>query len=223
VLRVDDQSLFRRAIATLIDAQEDMSVVGQADDGRAGLALVAEHRPDVVLLDMEMPVMDGLEAARAITARHPATSVVMLTVNDDDEHFLGAIRAGAQGYLLKDLHPAELFDQIRSAARGRTPISPTLLPRLLEHVRRSEPAAAVPEEDGPGNILSERELEILRLAAEGLSNREIGRRLFITEGTVKNHVHNALRKLGLENRVQATAYLVEEGLVHRPEGEHPLR
>ena len=223
VLLVDDQSLFRRAIASLIDAQGDMTVVGQADDGRAGLAMVAEHGPDVVLLDMEMPVMDGLETARAITAQHPGTSVVMLTVNDDDEHFLGAIHAGAQGYLLKDLHPAELFDQIRTAVRGQTPISPALLPRLLEHVRRSEPPAAAPEHDGPERLLSERELEILRLAAEGLSNREIGRRLFITEGTVKNHVHNALRKLGLENRVQATAFLVEEGLVHRPEGEYPLR
>lgn len=211
VLLVDDQSLFRDAIATLIDAQPDMEIVGAAAHGQEALDLVPTCRPDVVLLDMDMPVMDGLETARELTRRHPDTTVVMLTVNDDDEAFLAAIQAGARGYLLKDMHPRELFEQIRSARDGQTPLSPVLLPRLLEYVRRTE--APVAPAERPDHLLSERELEVVQLAAEGLSNRQIGRRLFITEGTVKNHVHNALRKLGLENRVQAATYLVEEGLL----------
>lgn len=210
VLLVDDQSLFRDAIGTLIDAQPDMQVVGAAGHGQEALELVPRCLPDVVLLDMDMPVMDGLDTARELFRRHPGTTVVMLTVNDDDEGFLAAIQAGARGYLLKDMHPTELFEQIRSARDGQTPLSPALLPRLLQFVRSAEAPASRTER--PYHGLSDRELEILRLAAEGLSNRQIGRRLFITEGTVKNHVHNALRKLGLENRVQAAAYLVEEGL-----------
>lgn len=210
VVLVDDQSLFRHAIATLIDAQPDMSVVGQATDGKKGLAVVLSTKPDVVLLDLEMPGMDGIEAAREIIAELPETKVVMLTVNDDDDSFLAAIHAGAHGYLLKDLHPRDLFLQVRSAVSGQSPIAPQLLPRLLDRVRQ-DPGART-SASRPSHDLSERELEILQRAAEGLTNREIGQRLFITEGTVKNHMHNALRKLGLENRVQAAAFLAREGL-----------
>lgn len=210
VVLIDDQSLFRQAIATLVDRQSDMRVVGQATNGKDGVAVVLAEQPDVVLLDLEMPVMDGVETAREILGSRPKTRVVMLTVNDDDESFLDAIRAGAHGYLLKDLHPHDLFEQIRSAAAGRSPIAPKLLPRLLEQVRTT-PERSSPESDPHG--LSSRELEILQSAAEGLTNREIGQRLFITEGTVKNHVHNALRKLGVENRMQAAAYLSRRGLL----------
>ena len=214
VVLVDDQPLFRTAIGTLLDAQGDIEVVGHADDGRQALDVVAATLPDVVLLDLEMPVLNGLEAARVLRERHPDVRIVMLTVNDDDEDFHAAIQAGVHGYLLKDLHPAELFDQVRSASSGRSPIAPQLLPRLLDLVRRSEQPThdAGPAPAPPRHGLSDRELEILQHAARGLSNREIGRQLFITEGTVKNHVHNALHKLGLDNRVQATALLVQEGL-----------
>ena len=214
VALVDDQSLFRGAIASLVDAQENMRVVGQAATGEDGVAIVLATQPDVVLLDLEMPGMDGIEAAREIIANRPATKVVMLTVNDDDDSFLAAIRAGAHGYLLKDLHPHELFDQIRSAVSGQSPIAPRLLPRLLDQLRRGPESEVVAP--GPHHGLSDRELEILQSAAEGLTNREIGQRFYITEGTVKNHMHNCLRKLGLENRVQAAAYLSQEGLWQPP-------
>lgn len=213
VVLIDDQSLFRQAIATLVDGQADMRVVGQAANGEDGVAVVLATQPDVVLLDLEMPVMDGIETARKVIALHLGTRVVMLTVNDDDDSFLEAIRAGAHGYLLKDLHPRDLFEQIRSAMSGHSPISPKLLPRLLDQVRiNPERTALVSEPHG----LSARELEILQNAAEGLTNREIGQRLFITEGTVKNHMHNALRKLGVENRTQAAAYLASHGLLDDP-------
>lgn len=209
---IDDQSLFRQAIATLVDAQADMTVVGQAAGGQEGVAAVLTAEPDVVLLDLEMPGMDGIETAREILTSRPETRVVMLTVNDDDESFLAAIRAGAHGYLLKDLHPRDLFAQIRSAASGQNPIAPKLLPRLMSQVRGTlAHESSTPQ---PSHNLSVRELEILQSAAEGLTNREIGQRFFITEGTVKNHMHNSLRKLGLENRMQAAAYLAAEGLRH---------
>ncbi|MDO5736538.1 MAG: response regulator transcription factor [Propionibacteriaceae bacterium] len=210
VVLVDDQGLFRQAIATLVDAQADMSIVGQAANGEEGVSIVLAAEPDVVLLDLEMPGMDGIEAAREIIAHRPATKVVMLTVNDDDDSFLAAIRTGAHGYLLKDLHPHELFEQIRSAVSGQSPIAPKLLPRLLEQLRQGPASEAAPT--APRHDLSERELEILQSAAEGLTNREIGRRFYITEGTVKNHMHNCLRKLGLENRTQAADFLTTQGL-----------
>ena len=214
VVLIDDQSLFRHAIAAVVDGQADMQVVGQASNGTDGLQVVADTSPDVVLLDLEMPGMDGLETARQLVSAHPTVRVIMLTVNDEDEHLVGALRAGARGYLLKDLHPQELFDQVRAVMRGETPISTRLVPSLVEQVRHS-PAS----ESGHGHDLSTRELEILRLAGAGHTNREIGRRLFITEGTVKNHVHNALRKLGLDNRTQATSWLASQGLL-RPDDRH---
>lgn len=211
VLLVDDQPLFRSAVAAVIDGEPDLEVVGQAGDGLAALEQVRTLQPHVVLLDVEMPIMDGVETVRSITTAHPGVKVIMLTVDDDDDHLLRAIRGGAHGYLLKDLRPDELFDRIRSVMREEAPVSSALVPRLLHHLRHApagEDDSARPEEQ-----LSVRELEILRWAATGLNNRQIGRKLFITEGTVKNHIHHALHKLGMENRVQATAYLLRRGLV----------
>lgn len=215
VLLVDDQALFRQAIATLLDAQPDMEVAGQADNGLVGVEMARETHPDVVLLDMEMPVMDGLAAARLMLEEDPNLKILALSVNDD-EHLVEALRIGVHGYLLKDLAPAELFDQIRAAARGETPISASLVGRLVDELRTARVSAPAPdEEESPEVLLSPRELEILQLAAVGMTNRAIARRLSITEGTVKNHMHNALHKLGMENRVQATAYLVRRGLASR--------
>jgi DNA-binding NarL/FixJ family response regulator len=221
VLLVDDQPLFRTAIASLINAQDDFTVVGEAENGLRGLEMARELEPDVVVMDVEMPVMNGVEATRLIRDQVPGVKVVMLTVSDDDEYLFDAIRYGAHGYLLKDLRPEELYELLRAVIRNETPLSPAIASRLLRQFRdhppggAGRPAVTSPASPaGPG--LTQREIVILQLVAEGLSNKEIGTRLSITEGTVKNHVHNALEKLQLENRVQAAAYVVREGLGRRP-------
>ncbi|WP_420176574.1 response regulator [Luteococcus sp. OSA5] len=216
VLLVDDQPLFRRAIASLVDEQPDLVVVGQGNNGLEGVELAHELRPDVVLMDVEMPVMDGVQAASRILHDLPATKVVMLTVSEDDDHLLPAVRQGVHGYLLKDMHPKELFETFRQVMRGENPVAPALVGRLLAELRQGAPTAGGSPEVQEPPALSARELEILRLVAGGLSNREIGSRLSITEGTVKNHVHNALRKLGMDNRIQAAAYIVRQGLATPP-------
>lgn len=221
VLLVDDQPLFRRAIAALVDGQTDLAVVGQAGDGLAAVEQAHALRPDIVVMDVEMPVMNGVDAARLLVEQLPGTRVVMLTVSEDDAFFRAAIDAGVHGYLLKNLHPEDLFDQIRAVMRDENPIAPALVRYLLAEVRgrhRTPPApASVPADAAEEAVLSQRELEVLRLVAEGLSNKEVGVALSITEGTVKNHVHNALGKLGMDNRIQAAAYIVRRGLGRRPD------
>lgn len=217
VLLVDDQPLFRRAIATLVDEQPDMTVVGEAENGLDAVEQARVRDPDVIVMDVEMPVMNGVQAVALIADQMPRIKVIMLTVSDSEDFLFDAIRNGADGYLLKDLRPEQLYDMVRSVMRDETPISPAIAGRLLAEFRGREtvrtPAPLQP--DAPG--LTRRELEILRLVADGLSNKEIGTDLSITEGTVKNHVHNALEKLHLENRIQAAAYVVRQGLGHRPE------
>ena len=210
ILLADDLALFRRAIATLLDEQEDMQVVGQAGNGVEAVEMAQALDPDVILLDVEMPVMDGIAAAARLREVTPGARIIMLTVLDDDETLLSAIRLGAHGYLLKDLHPEELYAMVRAAVRDESPLSPALVGRLMAAVRENGRRVAVPttEEDA----LSARELEVLRLVADGLSNKEIGSALCITQGTVKNHVHHALAKLGMDNRIQAAAYIVRQGL-----------
>ncbi len=210
ILLADDLPLFRRAIASLIDEQDDMEVVGQANNGVEAVELAQVLRPDIILLDVEMPVMDGVAAAGRLRDVVPEAKIIMLTVVDDEEHLLGAVRLGVHGYLLKDLHPDELFTMLRSAMRDESPVAPSLVGKLLAAVRRGESAGATPEPEDAG--LSARELEVLRLVADGLSNKEIGVTLSITEGTVKNHVHNALTKLNMDNRIQAAAHIVRLGL-----------
>jgi two-component system nitrate/nitrite response regulator NarL len=210
VLVADDQPLFRSAIATLIDEQDDLTVVGEAVNGLEAVERAHALEPDLVVMDVEMPVMNGLEATRLIREQLPAVKVVMLTVSDSDGHLFEAIRHGAHGYLLKDLRPEQLYDMIRSVMRHETPISPGMAGRLLEEIRRGGFTTPRPAEPPPP-ALTRRELEIMQLVAQGLSNKEIARRLVITEGTVKNHVHNALEKLHLTNRIQAAAYIVRQG------------
>lgn len=212
VLLVDDQPLFRRAIASLLDAQPDFTVVGQGNNGLEGVELAIELRPDVMLCDVEMPVMTGVEASARVLQEVPGTKVVLLTISEDDDYLIPAIRQGVHGYLLKDMHPDQLFDTLRQVVAGENPLAPKLVGRLMAEVRgQHTPSSAAPAHE-PAAELSHRELEIMRLVADGLSNREIGRRLSITEGTVKNHVHNALGKLGMDNRIQAAAYIVRQGL-----------
>ena len=218
ILLVDDQPLFRRALATLIAEQPDLTVVGEAENGLRAVEMARELEPDVVVMDVEMPVMNGVEATRLIRDHLPGVKVVILTVSDADDYLFDAIRFGAHGYLLKDLRPEQLYDLLRAVMRNESPLSPAIASRLLREFRDHPPAGgarpAIPTSSGPA--LTQREIVILQLVAAGLSNKEIGTRLSITEGTVKNHVHNALEKLQLENRVQAAAYVVREGFGRRP-------
>lgn len=214
ILLVDDQPLFRRALATLIAGQFDLAVVGEAENGRDALEKVRALRPDLVVMDVEMPVATGVDGVRAIRQAGITTPIVMLTVSEEDDDLFESIKAGANGYLLKNVRPEQLFDDLRGVMRGEAPIAPAVATKLLEVLRTggipSRPAAGTaPGADVP--VLTRRESEILQLVAEGLSNKEIGARLTITEGTVKNHVHNALEKLHLTNRVQAAAYAVRQG------------
>jgi len=212
VLLVDDQPLFRTAIATLIESQPDLSVVGEAENGLVGVERAKELRPDLVVMDVEMPVMDGVEATRLIREQLPDTKVLMLTVSESEDHLFQAIKFGAHGYLLKDLRPEQLFDMIRGVMRGESPISPTVAGLLLSELRGTARGRTEAPTATAAPPITSRELEILQLAAEGLSNKQIARRLSITEGTVKNHVHNSLEKLHLENRIQAASYILRQGL-----------
>lgn len=218
ILLVDDQPLFRGAIAALLADQEGMEVVGEAADGISALAQARALDPDLIVMDVEMPGMNGVEATRLLKEERPGTKIVMLTVSEQDDHLFDAIRYGANGYLLKDLRPEQLFDMLRRVMCHETPLSPGIAERLIADLRTGRPAdprpAATPDPHAP---ITARELEVLTLVAEGLSNKEIGKALWITEGTVKNHVHNALEKLQLSNRIQAAAYVVREGL-SRPQG-----
>jgi two-component system nitrate/nitrite response regulator NarL len=214
---VDDQPLFRGAIAALIAGQDDLEVVGEAENGLEAVEMTHSLVPDLVVMDVEMPVMDGVEATRLIREQQPAVKVVILTVSESDDHVFDAIRLGAHGYLLKDLRPEQLFDLIRSVMRNETPLSPAIAGRLLGEIRSgaTKRSSSVAPSEEPS--ITPRELEILQLVAEGLSNKEIGKRLYITEGTVKNHVHNALEKLHMKNRIQAAAYITRQGLGRRPD------
>jgi two-component system, NarL family, nitrate/nitrite response regulator NarL len=215
ILLADDTALFRTAIAELVDGQDGLSVVGEAENGLEAVEKARALKPDVVVMDVEMPVMDGVQATRLIREQMPGVKVVMLTVSEADDHLFDAIRFGAQGYLLKNLRPAELYDLIRAVMRNEPPLSPSIAKRLLGQIRDGSTIssmAAVPEAPPETPALTRRELEVLQLVADGLSNKEIATSLFITEGTVKNHVHNALEKLQLENRTQAAAYIVRQGL-----------
>jgi two-component system, NarL family, nitrate/nitrite response regulator NarL len=217
VLLVDDQPLFRTAIASLINAQDDFTVVGEAENGLIAVERAHELVPDLIVMDVEMPVMDGVEATRLLTEQMPGIRIVMLTVSDSEEHLFDAVRNGASGYLLKDLRPDQLYDMLRSVMRGDTPISPGVAGLLLSEVRSGNLTAVEAPTATQGPPITARELEILQLVAEGLSNKQIGRRLSITEGTVKNHVHNALEKLHLDNRIQAASYIVRQGLGRAPD------
>ena len=208
VLIADDQAMVRQGFGALLAAQPDVLVVGDAADGAAAVTAARTLNPDVVLMDVRMPVMDGVAATARIAASLPDTHVIILTTFDDDAYVFEGIKAGAHGYLLKDVPASELLRTIRSAHRGETAIQPSIAARLVaEFARRRSPP--VP----PYEPLSEREREVLRLLTEGLSNKEIADRLALAEGTVKNHVSTILDKLQAVNRTQAARIARDQGLV----------
>jgi DNA-binding NarL/FixJ family response regulator len=220
VLVVDDQALMREGLRTLLSLEPTIDVVGTAVDGADALGKVQEIGPDVVLMDLRMPVVDGIEATRAIKARHPQVQVLVLTTFDDDESIFAALRAGASGYVLKDTPSEQLAHDIRSVYAGDSSLSPSVTSKVIAGLLERESDAHAPgSPEGPRigidgrERLSERELDVLRLAAQGLSNREIGARLYITEGTVKNHVSSVLSKLQLRDRTQAVLVAKEQGLI----------
>ncbi len=223
ILLVDDQALFRKALASLISAQFDLSVVGEASDGREALDQVRNLRPDVVVMDVQMPEVDGIGGVKAIRGAGRDVPIVMLTISDDDDDLFEAIQAGANGYLLKNMRPEQIFDGIRGAAKGEAPIAGAVASKLLEALRHGgvAPRRVATGMTAEEMTLTRREAEILQLIAAGLSNKEIATRLTITEGTVKNHVHHALEKLHLTNRVQAAAYAVRHGYGRPVEGDGP--
>jgi DNA-binding NarL/FixJ family response regulator len=213
VLIVDDQALFRQGLRTLLELEDSIEVVGTAVDGADTLRLVETLRPDVVLMDLRMPVMDGVAATKALRERHPDVQVLVLTTFDDDESIVHALEAGASGYVLKDTPSEELARDIRVTHAGGSVLSPTVASRVIaEMIGRDETTSSVgklpsPTIDEEGHERpSDRELEVLGLAARGLNNREIGTRLGITEGTVKNHISSVLSKLRLRDRTQAVLF-----------------
>jgi DNA-binding NarL/FixJ family response regulator len=202
VLLVDDQALFREALRTLLDVQDGIEVVGEAGDGAEALVQAAALHPDVVLMDLHMPVLDGVAATRRLRAEQPTVHVLALTTFDDDEDVFAALRAGAVGYLLKDVSAARLVEALHAAARGESVLHPRVATRVVARVAQlddSSPARPQP----PAVPLSERELQVVRLLADGRSNREIARSLFLAEGTVKNHISTLLAKLDARDRTQA--------------------
>ena len=211
VLVVDDQSMVREGLRMILDLQEDIEVVAEAADGRAALRAAAEHRPDVVLMDIRMPVMDGLQATERILAAQEHTRVLMLTTFDLDEYVFGALKAGASGFLLKDTPPADLLAGIRIVAAGDSLLSPSVTRHLIEEfVRRPEGARQVP----PSLTgLTEREAQVLTLVARGLSNGEIAQRLFVSPATAKTHVGRLLMKLNVRDRAQLIIIAYETGLI----------
>jgi DNA-binding NarL/FixJ family response regulator len=208
VLVVDDQRLIREGIASLLSIQPGIAVVGTAADGNEAIEQALALSPDVVLMDVRMPVMDGVEAVGVLRRRLPGCRALMLTTFDDEEYVVQALRAGASGYLLKDLPAVDLAQAVRLAHAGVDQHDPSVTGRLVAALER----ASRPPKDGDTGLTS-RELEVLRLIAAGATNREIAQRLFVSEGTVKNHVSNILTRLGLRDRTQAAIYARENHLL----------
>ena len=212
VLIVDDHALFRRGLQMVLENEADIDVVGEAGDGHEAIVQAEKTTPDVVLMDVRMPKRSGIEATRAIKDVLPSVKILMLTISDEEADLYEAIKAGASGYLLKEISIDEVANAVRSVQAGQSLISPSMASKLL-----TEFAAMVKRRDErnqvPGPRLTERELEVLKLVAKGMNNRDIGAELFISENTVKNHVRNILEKLHLHSRMEAVVYAVREKLL----------
>lgn len=213
VLVVDDQELFRRGLIMLLSGDSDIEVVGEAADGITATDLAVTTAPDVILLDVRMPRRTGVEACRAIKEAVPSAKIIMLTVSDEEADLYESVKNGASGYLLKDSSIEEVAQAVRVVNEGQSLISPSMAVKLIDEFKQmSKPE----REQGPALKLTERELEVLRLVAKGLNNREVAKELFISENTVKNHVRNILEKLQLHSRMEAVMYAMREKLLDLP-------
>ena len=210
---VDDQELFRRGLTMLLGVEDDIDVVGEAGDGIAATELAATAVPDVILMDVRMPKRSGIEACVAIKEAAPTARIIMLTVSDEEADLYDAVKNGASGYLLKDSSIDEVAQAIRVVADGQSLISPSMAIKLLDEFKQMSRSD---RQQVPTPKLTDRELEVLKLVAQGLNNREIAKRLFISENTVKNHVRNILEKLQLHSRMEAVMYAVREKLLDIP-------
>jgi DNA-binding NarL/FixJ family response regulator len=215
VLLCDDQALVRKGFRMILEARDDLRVVGEARDGAAAVELARTSRPDVILMDVRMPGMDGVEATRRLVEAETTARILILTTFDLDEYVFQALRAGASGFLLKDVEPVQLVDAIRVVARGEALLAPTVTRRLLDRFAHTLPD---PTRSAPPRLseLTEREVEVLTLLAGGLSNAELAERLVVSETTIKTHVSSILGKLGLRDRVQAVVLAYQAGLVRPP-------
>src|SRR6476659_2123587 len=206
VVIVDDHTIVRQGLRTYLELQPDVLVVGEAANGSEAMALVKDNLPDIVLMDLVMPVMDGVDATRAITAMSPSTRVIVLTSFSEDEKVFASIKAGAQGYLMKDVLPSDLVAAIRTVNRGEAQLDPEIARKVMQEFANPQPAA-------PKHDLTDRELEVLTLIAHGKSNKDISEDLVLSEKTVKTHVSNILQKLHLSDRTQAAVYALRQRIV----------
>ena len=212
VLIVDDHALFRRGLQMVLQQEEDIEVVGEAADGAEAIEQAVELMPDVVLMDVRMPKRSGIEATQQIRDSLPHAKILMLTISDEEQDLYEAIKAGASGYLLKEISIEEVADAIRSVWAGQSRISPSMASKLLSEFAAMSKRADE-RQQVPAPRLTEREMEVLRLVAQGLNNRDIAAQLFISENTVKNHIRNILEKLHLHSRMEAVVYAVREKLL----------
>jgi two-component system NarL family response regulator len=218
VLIADDQALFRRGLYVVLGTEDNIEVVAEAENGEEAIAKAQELAPDVVLMDVRMPRVNGIDAARQISMDVPSTKILMLTVSDEEDDLYEAIKAGANGYLLKEISVEEVAEAIRAVVQGQSLISPSMASKLLNEFNMLAKKAEE-RQQFPAPALTGRELEVLKLVAKGMSNREIADELYISENTVKNHVRNILEKLHLHSRMEAVIYAVRERLLDiRDEG-----
>ncbi|HEX8598617.1 MAG TPA: response regulator transcription factor [Chloroflexia bacterium] len=206
VVLVDDHAIVRQGLRTYLELQSDIEVVGEASDGREAVGVVRDTLPDIVLMDLVMPNSDGVEATRAITVMAPSTRVIVLTSFSEDEKVFASIKAGAQGYLMKDVLPQDLVKAIRTVYRGEAQLDPEIARKLMQEFTNPQPQT-------PRHDLTERELEVLRLIAHGKTNKDISEDLVLSEKTVKTHVSNILQKLHLSDRTQAAVYALRQKIV----------
>jgi DNA-binding NarL/FixJ family response regulator len=211
ILLVDDHILFRKGIASLLKNREDMIVVGEAGDGIEAVTRARQTLPDIVLMDIKMPLRNGLEATRIIKQEMPHVEIVMLTVSEDDDDLFEAIKSGAKGYLLKKLEPEQLFDMIEGTRHDEAPISGLMAAKILQEFK--QPEQSIPDQPEPADELTPREIEVLEQVVVGATNQEIAETLHITQNTVKIHLRNILEKLHVQNRIQAAVQAVRDGLV----------